>query len=354
MRGEDVESIRQDVGARPHVRIALVQGDLRVSGRPGTQLEAQAGSRGGLLVQPKGEVVEVSSRSGCLMFLPPDTHLEIGRVSGDVRVAELTGELMVEQVGGDLTLRRVGPASVGEVGGSLTGRHLTQELHGRRVGGDMLLEHVGGEVELETLGGDLRGTRIEAGLRVRLRGDALLEWLPPAGSSSTVDASGDVVVRFLAAASARVSARAGGDLRLLAESGAGEHSVTLGSGGAEVRLSAGGDVLVTRGGAEFTADLAEEISAQVDAALADVEAGLEDVDLKSLGLDAKETREKIHHALTHALRRARSGAPPTEAGTERPGDSGDEERLAILRMLEEGKVTVEQAEGLLRALEEAG
>jgi hypothetical protein len=349
-----MESVHQDVGPRPHVRISSVQGDLRISGRDGTQLEAQAGDRGGLIVQPKGDAVDISSRGGCLVFLPPESRLEIVRVSGDARVADLGGDLTIEQIEGDLTLRRVGPARVGEVSGSLVARRLSNELHIGKVGGDAALEHIRGPVELGQVGGDMRASQIEAGLTARLDGDALLEWLPPAGSSSQVEASGDVVARFLAAASVRVTARAGGDLRLFGDSGSGERTVTLGSGGASVQLSAGGDVLATHGGTEFTADLAEEIAAQVDATLADVEAGLEDVDLSSLGLDTKEMRDKVHHALTHALRRARRGATAAERERAQPVETGDAERLTILRMLEEGKVTVEQAEGLLRALEEDG
>jgi hypothetical protein len=110
-------------------------------------------------------------------------------------------------------------------------------------------------------------------------------------------------------------------------------------------------LLVTRAGAEFTSDLAEEISAQVDVTLADVEAGLEGMDLSSLGLDSRDLRDKVHHALTGALRQARRGSKSPEPGA---AESGDQERLAILRMLEEGKINVDQAEGLLRALEETG
>ena len=349
-----MESVRQDVGPRPHVRISSVQGDLRISGREGTRLEAQAGGRGGLVVQPKGEVVEVSSRGGCLVFLPPESRLEVVSVSGDARVADVGGELTIEHVGGDLTLRRVGPAKVGDVSGSLEARRLSNELHVGKVGGDVRLEHIRGTMDLGEVGGDVRASQIEAGVTARLKGDALLEWSPPAGSSSQVEASGDIVARFLAAASVRVTARAGGDLRLFGQTGSGEQTVTLGSGGASVQLSARGDVLATQGGTEFTADLAEEITAQVDATLADVEAGLEDVDLSSLGLDSKEMRDKVHHALTHALRRARRGATAAEREPAPPVETGDQERLTILRMLEEGKVTVDQAEGLLRALEEDG
>jgi hypothetical protein len=347
-----MESVHQEVGPHPTVRIATVDGDLRVSGRGGTRLEAQAGSRGGLVVQARGEVVEITSRTGCLVFLPQASRLEIGRVTGDVRLADMAGAISLEQVGGDLTLRRVGPTKVGDVAGELVVRRMTDALSVRSAGGDGRLEHVRGPVDIGRLDGDLRATQIEAALTIRLSGDAWLEWLPPVGTDSLVESTGDLLCRFLAAASVAISARAGGDLQLLGETGSGEHRRTLGDGAATVALVAGGDLLVTQAGAEFTADLAEEISAQVDATLADVEAGLEGLDLSSLGLESKDVRDKVHHALTHALRRARRGPRTSdEEPTESP-PAGDQERLTILRMLEEGKLNVEQAESLLRALEE--
>lgn len=82
-----------------------------------------------------------------------------------------------------------------------------------------------------------------------------------------------------------------------------------------------------------------------------------------------ETRKFIserigHHvrrAVTRALRAAGGEADiPGEAydrsspaGERRPARK-DEARLVILRMLKEGKITTEQAESLLRAVEQAG
>lgn len=350
-----MENVQQEVGSRPRVRISSVDGDLRVTGRAGTRLEAQAGSRGGLIVQSRGDVVEVTSRTGCLVFLPENSQLDIERVSGDVRLADLAGGISVDRVGGDLALRKVGVTRVGDVAGELVARRLTSELSVRHAGGDAILEHVRGPVDIGNLGGDLRASEVEAALRIRLSGDARVEWMPPAGSDSLVEASGDMVCRFLASSSVRISARAGGDLSLLGDMGAATGSATLGTGAAIVALSAGGDLAVTRAGAEFTGDLAEEISAQVDATLADVEAGLEGMDLSSLGFDSKDLRDKVHHALTGALRRARRGPKSADPVPGRDAaEAGGQERLTILQMLEEGKINVEQAEGLLRAMEEGG
>ncbi|HET7011519.1 MAG TPA: hypothetical protein VFI11_12160 [Anaerolineales bacterium] len=346
-----MESVRQEVGPHPRVHITSIDGDLRVSGRPGTRLEAQAGSRGGLLVQARGNGVEVTCRSGCLLFLPEDSTLEVERVSGDARLADLAGELRLGDIAGDLSLRHVGATHVEHVSGDLAVRRLVSGLRVAIVDGSARMEQVTGPVHIDQVAGDLRAIHLEGGLQVHARGDAMLEWLPPAGSSSSVRAEGDVVCRFLTSASARVTGRAQGDLRMMGERSAGESTVTLGGGEATVEISAGGDVLVTHGGTEFTAGLAEEISSQVEATLADVEAGLEGMDLSAYGLEAQDLRQKVHRAISRALRRARQGSPETAEEETVGAEPTDDERLAILRMLEDGKISVEQAESLLRALE---
>jgi hypothetical protein len=346
-----MESVHQEVGTHPRVHISSVEGDLRVSGRAGTRLEAQAGSRGGLLVQPHGDLIEVSSRSGCLLFLPEGSLVEVGRASGDARVADLTGELRVHDIGGDLSLRRVGPVRIDHVSGDLVARRISGSLHAQEVEGDARLEQVNGAVTLEKLGGGLRATQVEGNLELRVAGDAWLDWLPPAAGSSSVRAEGDVVCRFLASTSAKVTGHANGEVRMLGERGG--TTVTLGAGEAAVDLWAGGDLLVTHGGTEFAAGLAEEISAQVEATLADVEAGLEGMDLSDYGVDTQDLRHKVHHALSRALRRARPGGGEAPEGASTP-ETTDEERLAILHMLEDGKINVDQAESLLRALEQGG
>ena len=348
-----MESVRLEVGRRPRVSITSVDGDLRVTGRAEARLEAQAGSRGGLLVQPRGEVIEISSRSGCLLFLPQDSVIEVGRISGDARLADLAGEVSVHEVGGDLSLRHVGATRIDHVSGELVARRLAKGLQVREVGGDARLEQVSGEIVIERLEGDLRATHVEGSLKIHLSGDAWLDWLPARTTSSLLQADGDVVCRFPSSTSAKVSGRAHGDVRMLGERTSGATTVTLGDGEAAVELSAGGDLLVTQGGTEFGAGLAEEISAQVEATLADVEAGLEDMDLSAYGLGSQDLRLKVHRALSKALRRARHG-PGESAEADAPAETTDEERLAILRMLEDGKISVDAAESLLRALEEGG
>jgi hypothetical protein len=145
--------------------------------------------------------------------------------------------------------------------------------------------------------------------------------------------------------------------------------IQLGAGESEAELSAGGDLSVhptgapgEQVGAEWAADMRTRIEAQVDAALAEVEASLGSLDARGLGIDADRVRARVRRAAERAHRRAERArrGPETNQrrvdinfgpfGTARPSVN-DEERLTVLRMLEQGTISLEEAERLLQALE---
>jgi hypothetical protein len=147
-----------------------------------------------------------------------------------------------------------------------------------------------------------------------------------------------------------------------------ERVVVLGSGSARINLSAGGDVRLTNqanaaesveefgnfAGLNFDwSGFGERISRQVEQVTARA---------------AKRAEEAARRAERHAERQARRWGGNVKAGRWNwdlnPSGSGlpkppappsepvaDEERMAILKMLQEKKITSEQAEQLLRALE---
>jgi hypothetical protein len=151
------------------------------------------------------------------------------------------------------------------------------------------------------------------------------------------------------------------------DSEATERVVTLGSGSAKIVLTAGGDVRLTNkanagesaeefgnfAGLNFDwSGFGERISRQVEQATSRA---------------AKRAEEAARRAERHAERQARRfkgglevgrwnwdfGAKgmPTPPGAPKADPVSDEERMAILKMLQDKKITSEQAEQLLKALE---
>ena len=135
-----METITLEVGESPRVRVTSVGGDLRIVGRGGSLLEAQAPSREHLTVSREAEQIVVASRFGCLLFLPAGAQLEIGAVGGDARLSGITGKASLATVGGDVNLRSGGAARLGRLAGDL------RVVGGR---GALTAEWVGGDARVE-------------------------------------------------------------------------------------------------------------------------------------------------------------------------------------------------------------
>jgi len=368
-----VEKVTLEVGESPLVKITTIGGDLRLSGRDEPILEVQAPDKGKLQVDEIEDGVEINARTGCIIFLPKGARLEVGEVGGDCRVTDLRSEFMIRTIGGDLSLRRVGAATFEMIGGDFQGRQIEGNLTVDRIGGDAVIQKVTGDIHVRSVGGDLMLNDAAGQVNVVVGGDAYVTLAAPAGAHSKVQAGSDLSCRIPPDSSVNLSLSAGGDLDYppgveSIEQGDGV-AFQLGEGEAEIELSAGGDLCLQTGlgQADSAEDWIGEILTEVDAKLAEVEARFNVMGTGMYGFDADRIGERVRRAVRRAERKASGKAKRKVAKKERKLDSSfswtapgfgetvdavtDEERLTILRMVEEGKVSVSEAEALLQALE---
>jgi hypothetical protein len=367
-----MEMITLEVGETPRVRMQSVGSDLRIVGRSGSMLEAQARSREDLSITREGEDVVVASRVGCLLFLPAGARVEIGVVGGDARLSGMTGEASLTTVGGDLNLRSMGAVRLGRVAGDVRFVQASGSVEAEWIGGDARLENLQADVEIGLVEGTLSMRHVRGAVRVQAHGDLHAELTPPPGSQSRMQAGGDLLCRLPPDASVLVSYRAEGDARVglpaHVQAAGAAGTAQLGAGEAKLDLESRGDLRVELigGGAaglneEWRQDLEARIEAEVDAALAEVERSERLSGLSGMMRD--DIAERIRASMSRARRRAHRVGRAAEAGTPQDarnhlGDPaaggtavGDEERLEILRMVERGAISVEQAEQLFRAME---
>jgi DUF4097 and DUF4098 domain-containing protein YvlB len=380
-----METILFDVGEKTKVKFLSVGGDLRLSGRESTQFEAKAPTHSELIGEQKDEWIEVRCNSDCLVFLPRAASIEAETVGGDMRATNITGGLLIRTVGGDVGLRGVGTATFETIGGDLHARKGTGDLSLDRLGGDALVDRISGDVRLRSVGGDLSLRRVDGLVEVAVGGDAALSFTTLGEEKISVNAGGDLSCNLPDDASAQVHIQAGGDVHVSKTSSEvtrseGKVVHKFGEGETEIQLNAGGDIWV--GGAEGAGDLdftslgstiAQQVETEIEAGMAEMEASLEAI---SSGLGAFES-DRIGEQVRRAVSRARRNADRARRKAHKDilkarrathgrrlrvdfdldvGDKGkhvvsDEERLAILRMLEKGTITVDEAENLLQALE---
>lgn len=396
----------------PILSIVECLGDLKVQGGPGQEVRLHAESST-LEASQEGDTIMATCSSDLRVDLPYAASLRVQKVAGDFVVRRVSGASTLGTVSGDLALSQVGGVTIQEVAGDLSCRVVEGDLIVQDVAGDMSARNISGRLEVGRVGRDLgvrdiQGDAIAEDVQsdIRLRTDLV------SGKHYQFKAAGDIVARVPASVDAAFTLQtAGGDIRIKAplqhcQDEPGKVTGRLGDGGATVVLEAGKDViLIARDGgwdelgaglgmlgaeigAEFGTDfagLAEDIAAQVEAQMEEMSVQLEHklahLEVELAGVDrraaeaaeraAEHARRQVERAAKRVQRQAereavrarrhaeryrrKAGKAPTSsavAGSQEPAGEpvSDQERLTILNMVAEGKITIEEAETLLEAL----
>jgi hypothetical protein len=221
------------------------------------------------------------------------------------------------------------------VDGDLHARELVGELDVTSIGGGAQVDDVRGGTRLEAVGGDVALRGVEGEVHFIAHGDGVVTLAPQAGEASSVEAGGDLTVRLPNEASVRLRLQAGGDLDLALpghpERDGGATVVTLGTGEANLSLKAGGDLRVKQGGGRGDSPIGPGWQDDLEARVRE---------------QVRRSMERAGRAAGHARRGMDTPPAPAETSA-----VGSDERMLILRMLESGKINVDQAEKLFEALE---
>jgi hypothetical protein len=363
-----METLNLEIGGRPRVRLVSIGGDLRLVGQAGTRLRAQAPSKGDLKVATRDDETVITCASSCMLFLPEAAEIVVETVEGDVRAHALTGSLNLGQVHGDLSVRRCANLHAERVSGGLVVRKLERGLAVTWIGGDGQLEQVEGGVQIGQVEGDLVAHNVVGVLSCACGGDVHLEWKPTPQSTSQLTCLGDLHCRLLPGASVAFQLQASGDMDLGKLQGTPSPQglrVTLGDGEAEAAFQAGGDLRLRAAGQEFAFPELEGLQEDLDDLMRthweEALSGIEEAGALAGGFDpqriARQIRRSVDQVQRHVPRVAAAARSSGEVSvpSSSPGAKSEpvagEERLAILRMLEHGKINVDQAEQLLHALE---
>jgi DUF4097 and DUF4098 domain-containing protein YvlB len=394
---ECLGSLKVQGGPGSAVRLSAESSDLEV-GQEGDTIMATCSSD--LQVElPYDASIQVQKVAGDMAVKHISGSSTLGIVDGDLSLSQV-GPATVEMVSGDLSGRVVGgDLVVGDVSGDMSVRNVTGRLEVGRVGRDLGVRDIQGDASAEDVRSDIRlRTDFAPGkeYRFRAKGDIVVR-VPASADAHFTLRSGGGDIRIKAPLEDRVEEE-------------GQVTGRLGDGGASVVLEAGKDiVLVARDGewgefgagmgvlgaeigAEFGAEfagLAEEIAAQVEAQVEEMSAQLEHklahLEVELAGMDrraaeaaeraAEQARKQVERAAERVRRRAEKEAararrqaerarwkvgrpvaprpprPPKPPVPEPAGEPvSDQERLTILNMVAEGKITIEEAETLLEAL----
>ncbi len=425
----------------PHITVETCGGDLSITGLAGSEV-AFSFDEGDGRVEREGETFRLTIGGDCAITCPPASSLTVQTVGGDFRAADLSGTLAIAMANADVSVRGAGVVTLQTANSDVSARDIAGDLRIELARNDLEARSIGGQLIVANVAGDLSARSLKGGAEIsRVSGDVSIDTDFSPGKTYRVRAGGDLTLRLAPDASLRMSARAGGKIENRVEftewsgdsrSGQG----LIGSGEAQVELSAGGDLILlpVRSDADFSFDfdafgsqieakmgqferdletrlseLGEHIARMAALGTADLEARLRRLNVEGVGRRAEHAAERARYQAERAAERARQQAEraaermrekaerarrhaeraaertrrraerrghshgfdvhvdlPPPWGPPRPGrptpppppppraarpTATEEERLMILRMLQEHKISADEASRLLDALE---
>jgi DUF4097 and DUF4098 domain-containing protein YvlB len=396
-------------GDEEQVTVEQTEGSLRIESQVALSIRVPPSTavnvvevNGDLILRELAGPSSVQTVHNQLLIQSCHGPAHVDTVHGDTTVDSTSGPVTCSEVHGDVRLNQISaPIQLGTVHGDVRARSLAATLQMGTVSGDVRVRDARGQVTLEDGTGDVKATELSGGMQLHhINGDLVLKTSLDAGSTYHARTDGDIVARFPENSSARFVLEAGGALlaRLpeVEEEGKGRLVGRAGEGAATVELNAGGTLSVKMRGPEearvpFGVDLGADLAAQIEAQIAESLGAFDvgSVAQREVEKAMRKAEREIQRAHEHVqreheraqerLRRAEEKAEeaarraqeriarhsPPNVGLfgkdvnvnlharhhpHRPRIS-DEEQVMILRMVQEGKITTEEAEKLLKALE---
>ena len=356
-------------GKTPTIKIESIDGDLSVVGWDGEDILLKT-DEDELTLQQNGDAVSFSCTDDVSLRIPRDASLFIERIGGDMALRGVMGHVEIREINNDLSMRDVGSVAIDTLRADFSLRGARGNLYVKSVGGDVSVRDVEGNITLDSVADDmaLRGAR--GNVKVNVGEDVVVYLEPKADGAYSITAGDDILL--VLKPNANVTLSMNGDEidvdwpGIENQEDVTERVLVLGDGSAKISLNAGGDIRVTNNaeagnsaedfgnfaGMNFDwSGFGERISRQVEQATARA---------------AKRAEEAARRVERHAERHARRWRGNVKAGpwNWEMGPKGvptppsppsepvaEEERMAVLKMLAEKKITAEQAEQLLNALE---
>jgi hypothetical protein len=356
-------------GKSPKIHIESIDGDLSVVGWDGTDVLIKA-DEDELDLKQNGDEITFSCNDDVALRIPKDSSLFIQKIGGDGAIRGVIGNIEIKEIDSDLSMRDVGSVAIDTIQSDFSLRGAKGNLFVKNANGDVSVRDVEGSVMLESVADDLALRGARGNIKVNVGEDVVVYLEPKADGEYSITAGDDILL--VLRPNSNVTLTMTGDEIDVDWPGIDnkgdvtERVLVLGDGSAKITLNAGGDIRVTNdanagnsaeefgnfAGLNFDwSGFGERISRQVGQATARA---------------AKRAEETARRMERHAERQARRwrGNVGSEPWNWNAGPKGvstpstppsepvaEEERMAILKMLAEKKISAEQAEQLLNALE---
>lgn len=357
----------------PEVRIEA-EDHLCITGWEQPQIQIKIQDEGRLQTREENGGFWIRCEEDCVIQVPIDARIHVDYVNGSASLSNLKGSLVCDNVGGHLTLRQTGAVRCGNVGGHLKIFQVEGEMEVINVGGNLKGGEVSGKLRISNVGGSIKLLDVQAVDTLRAGGNIKVK-LQQLAADLNASAGGSVKLWLPTNSSYQLEASSGGERVIVRNQGQTEkistHRLhkTIGEGGPHLTLAAGGTVSVLEGEWEEEGgeeefgvrvdQLGEEIANRIQERLRRAEERTREATRRAEER-ARMARQRAERAARHSsevfgrvdfgnfARHRAEGNPAPPAPRSKVSD---EERMIVLTLLREKKISAEEANRLLDALE---
>ncbi|MCB9109728.1 MAG: hypothetical protein H6634_00630 [Anaerolineales bacterium] len=355
-------------GRTPNIQIESIGGDLSLVGWEGDDILLKADDDELHLTQD-GDQVHISCDDDLSIRVPKGASLTITKINGDASVRGVMGDIELKDIGGDLSMRDVNSVTIETVHSDFSLRGAKGNLSLRKAGSDVSIRNVDGDISIDSVSDDLALRDVRGNVNANVGEDVVMYLNPQPGNTYTVNAGDDILLVMPPKANATLTMNAD-QINIEWEGVENDEDttsreLTLGDGSATLTLSAGGDIRVSdRSDAGDTAEefgnfaamgmdwsgFGDRISRRVEQATERANRKIEAAN-KRIEQKVREAERRGRGKVVMGVGRWNWDFSPKGVPMPPKPPVSDEERLAILKMLQEKKISAEEAEKLLSALE---
>ena len=354
-------------GKTPKFKVDVIGGDISVAGWDGEVLVK--GDEDELTLEQNEDVITLACSGDLSLRVPKGASFEFNSIDGEASIRGVAGGIQLNKIDGDLSIRDTGSVVIATLGADLSLRNVKGDVHVKNADGDISIRDVEGNILLDSVADDLALRGAGGNVNVNVGEDVVIYLDPKPEGAYSVVAGDDILLVLPPNANATLAVQ-GDEIDfdwpdVENDEDATERTVVLGNGSAKISLSAGGDVRVSNraDAGEFAEEFGNFAGLNVDWS------GFGERISRQVERATKRAEEAARRAERHAGRHARKWKANVNVGRwnwdigpngvvtppKPPSEPvSEDERMAILKMLQEKKISAAQAEELLKALEGGG
>jgi hypothetical protein len=374
-----------------HQQKIVLRGGERIKVKAHATLDIQGWGHPEVLIETDLNVQKISHEKDelgmifmddCELKVPKGVKVVIDRAYGNARLRDLTGELEINRVSGNLAVQNTWQTSISKVSGNCLVQDIHDSLTVNQVFGNFKGKDVRGDVKIEKASGGIELLSVSSGADMRAFGDIRVSINDNSTAPIKLRSSADIYLDLPINAAGEFHIKSGARLTELNIGDRKEkvafhdHVLLLGNAARKFDLQANGKVRITGEKMQdveilklfkeldrLWQELRHESSLRREPAAPPMgyEPNQEEIvqDSEEKIQQQKEAEMRVQQAIQNVgLQLSKLGVDPSIAVETEAFDANlvdedlsAEERLVVMRMLQENKITLEEADRLLEALE---